>query len=441
MRRRKRFPLAAIAGAACCLLGGSLTLRADEWETNTPYYEDDAWYDVSEWFDGNDYNPTDESAGVWDNETYNLSSETGVDGDNDWGNSLYGDSDYDYDYDGNSEAYDAYAGEYDDGYRYDSDGNTETYDAYYGDEYEYDYNYDYDGNSETYDAYVGDYSDDMYGYDGLYDDDDWFYDYYDDGYSYYTDFDNNGLYDYNYRYFDFDNDSYYDAYSVYTDWDNDGLFDDYDYYSLNDVGSTDENERKAKDQSSKEGKEQRISGEVVQVKKVSVKDTKNCLVQIEKDGGQTLYVDLGPASNLNDFDISEGDQISVRGPVTKVGDKKLLIAQQLQANNNSTTIDRNRRKFTGQVDGIRTVNSRGQQHSILLLSTDAGKRQVVDLGPANKLDADLNQGDKVTVRGPLTKVNDRKVVLAQTLTHDGDQSKIDRRQRQSEDDNRQASRN
>jgi hypothetical protein len=39
-----------------------------------PYYEDDAWFDISEWLDGNDYNPTDEIAGKWDDETYDWSA-------------------------------------------------------------------------------------------------------------------------------------------------------------------------------------------------------------------------------------------------------------------------------------------------------------------------------------------------------------------------------
>lgn len=33
--------------------GATAGASADEWEENTPYYEDDAWYDVTEWFDGN----------------------------------------------------------------------------------------------------------------------------------------------------------------------------------------------------------------------------------------------------------------------------------------------------------------------------------------------------------------------------------------------------
>ncbi len=47
-------------------------------------YEDDAWYDVSEWFDGNDYNPTDEAIGRWDDERFDFyDKQTSSDSDND----------------------------------------------------------------------------------------------------------------------------------------------------------------------------------------------------------------------------------------------------------------------------------------------------------------------------------------------------------------------
>lgn len=68
---------------------------------------------------------------------------------------------------------------------------------------------------------------------------------------------------------------------------------------------------------------------------------------------------------------------------------------------------------------------------LIRMEEDDGEKLYVDLGP----------GDKVTVRGPMTKINDRKVVLAQSLSHDGDQVEIDRRQRQSTDSKRQASNN
>lgn len=58
--------------------------------------EDDAWYDVSEWFDGNDYNPTDEAIGRWDDEIFSYEdARTSNDSDNDEliipANTFYGD--------------------------------------------------------------------------------------------------------------------------------------------------------------------------------------------------------------------------------------------------------------------------------------------------------------------------------------------------------------
>jgi hypothetical protein len=60
-------------------------LAADnEFGSNTSYYEDDGWLDVTEWFDANDYNPTDEKLGRWDDEAYQADKDTGTDVDSDW---------------------------------------------------------------------------------------------------------------------------------------------------------------------------------------------------------------------------------------------------------------------------------------------------------------------------------------------------------------------
>src|SRR4051812_37629482 len=96
--------------SAAALIGGVLLLplgpgvrpaAAAEFGDNTPYYEDDAWYDVSEWFDGNDYNPTDEAWWRWDDETYQRSQDTGGDVDrehNSYGYNTKNSNDWFYDY-------------------------------------------------------------------------------------------------------------------------------------------------------------------------------------------------------------------------------------------------------------------------------------------------------------------------------------------------------
>ncbi|MCC7425005.1 MAG: hypothetical protein IT428_32450 [Planctomycetaceae bacterium] len=87
---------------ACALLAGpaifACALAAD-FPKNTPYYEKDAWYDITEWFDGNDYNPTDEAWWRWDDETYQQSKDTATDIDNDFWYGYSGDRDDDWYYD------------------------------------------------------------------------------------------------------------------------------------------------------------------------------------------------------------------------------------------------------------------------------------------------------------------------------------------------------
>jgi len=130
---------------------------ADEWEQNSPYYEDDAWYDISEWLDGNDYNPTDEAWGRWDDEQYDTAdaaTSRDVDSDRQYGFDQSDASDdwyYDYQYDpwrpgylssDDNNVYD-YSWEY---YDFDNDGTFDAYSSYQ--------DVDGDGTYEQYDYYA-----------------------------------------------------------------------------------------------------------------------------------------------------------------------------------------------------------------------------------------------------------------------------------------------
>ncbi|MHB8866601.1 MAG: hypothetical protein ACYC6N_29935 [Pirellulaceae bacterium] len=115
-------------------LGSGARLEGALFQAYTPYYEEDGWLDVTEWFDGNDYNPTDEAWWRWDDETYDASEDVSGDRDsdswhgytarneNDWFYDYYDPSPYAYyDYD-NNETYDF-------GYRYYDFDNDGAYDA------------------------------------------------------------------------------------------------------------------------------------------------------------------------------------------------------------------------------------------------------------------------------------------------------------------------
>ncbi|TWU25113.1 hypothetical protein Pla52o_14110 [Novipirellula galeiformis] len=81
---KKRLLLASLIAATCCTVPLATSRSANADESASRFYEDDAWYDVSEWFDGNDYNPTDEAIGRWDNETFEYAdNRSSTDRDND----------------------------------------------------------------------------------------------------------------------------------------------------------------------------------------------------------------------------------------------------------------------------------------------------------------------------------------------------------------------
>lgn len=151
MREVKRIYCAAVILAGVSI---GAPVQAADVAANTTHYEKDGWLDITEWLDGNNYNPTDEAWWRWDDETYQAAKDTGGDADNDLSYGFLGADNNDnwyYDY------YDPYSYGY-----YDYDNN----DVYeFGSEY-YDHNKD-----GIYDAYAW-YSD--RDGDGLYDD----YDYY-----------------------------------------------------------------------------------------------------------------------------------------------------------------------------------------------------------------------------------------------------------------------
>ncbi|QEG37067.1 hypothetical protein [Bythopirellula goksoeyrii] len=378
--------LAVAPVAALCFLQPATV--AEEWEQQTPYYEDDAWYDVSEWLDGNDYNPTDETIGEWDDETYN------------WDTS-------------------------------DSDANN-----------------------------------DQYGYDNANSSDDWFYDYSDDNsHADYGTADESGRYSHSNQYYDYDKDGYYDATSSQYSNREQGLSDGYvlylftvtpagsdsnsqnakNYSNARDSQSDDRSNKQARNQKSdSDMKKHQIKGQVQKTKKLQVrKGPERLIAQVSADQGKTYVVDLGRADQFhqqgqsNDqqsqdsgetkLQVKEGDQISSSGPMMKVGDKHVLVAQTAKiGNQNENEIDRSSLKLKGEVSKVKTTKIRGHECQLAILKTDSGKKALVDLGPKDELDTEIAEGDQIQVSGIPVKVKDRSLILAKSVTKDGEQTKIDR---------------
>lgn len=372
-----RCNIARTAGTCMALLLASTVLTAQEqqdqqWMENSPYYEPDAWYDITEWFDGNDYNPVDESQG---------------EDEEDW---------------------------------YES---------------------------------TDDYTD--WGYDDQYDNDDWFYDYYDDGYSTYYGsglYGNNAIYPHSWRYFDYDQDGFYDAYEICEDTDNDGIYDRYDYHPLGTLGTT-YGKRANDDQTSRSkgkrnnGKQQgtagnrtrqqhqssqsrRVSGTIANTKEVKVRDNERRVVKIKQSNGRFVLADLGPSKSLQDVELKNGMQVTVSGPMTKVGERRILLAQKFDVGNGMQQVHRQGARLEGTVSGVRSFDMHGHKRELAILDTGSD-RWLLDLGREKAMPVDLTRGEHLAVHGIPFKKDDQQLLLVQSFDLDGKQHKIDRDLQQS----------
>lgn len=338
---------AALAAAFAIPVAGA---RADEFGSNTPYYEDDAWYDVSEWFDGNDYNPTDEAIGRWDDEVFTFADNaTSTDSDND-GGLFYGDYGYNNDTESDSDWFYDY---YDDGY------------SYWGNRYFSNY---YDTND-----------------DGLY-----------DAYASYIDTDGDGFYEeFNYYAFESQSDGQDNSKEqaknqqkelksqklsvsgnveetktvqvrdrehlvamVNTKQGNSLAVDlgpnqketsvqkgDQLTASGHRLKVGDKSILVASDASTKNGSVQidrhgkKYDGTIEKTKTIDIRGVEHTLAKVKTADGKSMMVDLGPAQNRQ-AKLTEGEEITVQGVPLKVNDRVVLMARKITQDGKSAEIDR-----------------------------------------------------------------------------------------------------
>lgn len=321
------------------------------WEDGSALYEDDAWYDITEWLDGNDYNPTDEKVGVWDDEVY---------------------------------------------------GN--------GDQYEW------------------------YGNDDVSTDDDWYYDWNDGTYRSYSSSPGSDTYAYTTVYYDYDNDGAFDAYYGYSDLDSDGYYDGASYVSIGSFSQegkqrSDASEKSRSAPKSASAKKEQCQGTIQSTKTVKVRGDEHTVAKVQKADGKTVVVDLGRSSELADVELAEGTVISLDGPMSMVGDHKVLVAHEVQLDGRTIEIDRHAMTIEGEVQDQRTVKLRDQERLLAVVEVDRDGQQrdwLVDLGAASKLGAKDLKGKQVEVSGVPCEKDGRHLVLAQSVTIDGQQHDIQR---------------
>lgn len=353
--KKKKRKWVAVAVAAACFSSGPM-LRAAEKDTSSTFYEDDAWYDVSEWFDGNDYNPTDEALGRWDDESFSYrDKQQSTDEDNDLAVN-YGDFGY-FDGDTTDREQDWFYDYYDDGY-------------VYWDEQTFSHYYDIDN-------------------DGVY-----------DSYTSYTDINNDGRYE-EYEYLTFDSDEKNESATQNATTEQqarskqqqaslkaisiDGTIGDMktvrvhdrkhlvanlktsdDKFVAVDMGPESDLEKPdqgaavtAKGYALKVGDkmvllatEAELQGKTIEIdrsgrqyhgtveklKTIETRGQQRQLAKLKTEEGKLLLVDLGTTEQ--NLGVKQGQQLTVKGVPVKLKDRLILLARQIEKSGETTRITR-----------------------------------------------------------------------------------------------------
>lgn len=191
---------------------------------------------------------------------------------------------------------------------------------------------------------------------------------------------------------------------------------------------------------------QQLTGEIVRQKEVGIRGLRepHLVVQVETEEGERLPVDLGPKKNLQHLELGAGTSIAASGRQISIGEHDLLVADRLQVDDRTIRIHRERPEapdrhtarrpdqqrtemesrrgqIHGEIVGRKQIDLRGyrEPHTFVLLETERGTRLPADLGILrNKARAELQPGERITVRGRLIHLGEHRLVVAEQVQTD-----------------------
>lgn len=256
----------------------------------------------------------------------------------------------------------------------------------------------------------------------------WFYDYYSYAPTYYNaPATGAATYGAATRYYDLNNDGVYESLNVFRDSDNNASYDAYDRYDFADVDSS----RDTKDQSAEalvdspeDSNRHTVSGKVFASKPVKVNGNQNLIVRLSEaeakgNSKEARIVDLGPVELWKSHPLKVDDSLTATGPVERVGEKSILIAETVKiGDSKETVISRSAPKMEGQVVDVTTTEIKGKPHTLAVIESES-KRQLVDLGPSSNLKVKVEPRAQIVVQGVPVQVRNHSIVQAETVTIDG----------------------
>ena len=256
--------------------------------------------------------------------------------------------------------------------------------------------------------------------------DTWFYDYY--NYSptyYYAAPASTAVYSGAWRYHDFNQDGIYDAVTVVRNPTPSGVFDTYDRVDF--LTAVDDRSASGLSDTIRSASRRSATGTIDRIKIVRVNGSDNLVVRVNTSiNNPGTLVDLGSVDRWPAGTVKEGDVLSVSGPVEEIGDRPIIIAETVKRNNDpEVQIRRFTPSLEGRIVDVMQAEVLNSQHTLAVLET-ASSRQVIDLGPTDRLKFKVEPGVKLVAHGVPVQFQNYSVVLVDSVALDGQDIVIER---------------
>ncbi|QDT14456.1 hypothetical protein [Alienimonas californiensis] len=222
--------------------------------------------------------------------------------------------------------------------------------------------------------------------------------------------------------------------SVGADYDGDGRIDAVEtIYALDYVAARDAS-RQRMDRASQ--RPRKVDGELTNLRKIELSGYggPHMVGRVRTDRGTVAKVDFGPAAQVEELKLTEGDRVDVEGRRGRINDRAMLLASKVSSDGNTVQIDRPKpsglRRVKGEITGLKNVRFRGfgDQSVIADMRLVSGREVTVNLGEKTKLaPLTLEQGDEISLIARPGSLNDEPALIATLVYADGQTADVDAR--------------
>lgn len=162
-------------------------------------------------------------------------------------------------------------------------------------------------------------------------------------------------------------------------------------------------------------------------------DKKFQVAKVSTDEDKQLAVWLGQASDLSKLNLSEGDQIEVRGCKGRINDRTVMIAKEVRHDGQQVSVKSpgktKMKRVKAEVLQTRTVKFRNldQPHIVARVRTPSGSTEMVNMGPKSKYEnVEIGEGTEVKLLVRQGRLNGQEALIAQEVNVNGKTVKLPR---------------